>query len=111
MCQSELRGRGQFTYSTEWCMHRRYCACTSCLGFARGRESTQAVSLSASSSYGRPGRVTHIAVRARDGHEALEYLLVQDTLWILRRLVGHKPVDEGEGGLRHCHAGERTVCM
>lgn len=52
---------------------------------------------------------TYVTVGARDRHEALQYILVQDTFRIFCRLIRHESIDEGEGGLRDCHAGERAI--
>lgn len=50
-----------------------------------------------------------VVLWTRDGHEALQDLLVQDTLGVLGRLVRHEAVDEGEGGLGHLNATEGQI--
>lgn len=54
-------------------------------------------------------RKAYVVIRTRDRGEGLEHVLVEDTLWVLRRLVGHEAVLEGERRLRHCNAGEGKV--
>jgi len=51
--------------------------------------------------------VTRVIFRAGDGHEALQNLLVEDALRVGGGVVGHVSIDEGEGGLRDGHAGDR----
>lgn len=50
-----------------------------------------------------------VVLWTRNGHEALQDLLVQDTLGVLSRLVRHETVDEGEGGLGHLNATEGQI--
>ncbi|KAI7573246.1 hypothetical protein KC317_g70 [Hortaea werneckii] len=50
-----------------------------------------------------------LLIVAIDGHEALQDLLVEDTLGVLLRLVGHEAVDEGEGRLGDLDTGEGKV--
>ncbi|KAI7555165.1 Cloroperoxidase [Hortaea werneckii] len=47
-----------------------------------------------------------LLIIAVDGHEALQDVLVEDTLRVLRGLVGHEAVDEGEGRLGDLDTGE-----
>merc|ERR1719487_1269016 len=50
-----------------------------------------------------------LLVIAVNGHEALQDLLVEDTLRVLLRLVGHEAVDEGEGRLGDLNTSEGKV--
>lgn len=43
--------------------------------------------------------VTYVLIGSRDGHEALEIVLVENALRVLGRLVGHEAVDESESSL------------
>lgn len=45
-----------------------------------------------------------------DRHEGLQHVLVENTLWVLHRLVAHEAVDESERSLRDQDAAERQVC-
>lgn len=50
-----------------------------------------------------------IRVASGDGHERLQHITAQDTLWRFRGVIGHEAIDEGKRRLRDRHAGERLV--